>query len=131
MEDGDRIVIDAEAGIWHLANAGAVTWAQWAHAVADLEGRNADLIDAARLNALVSFAALAPDGRIVEARDADLPLPPASTLKTVTALYALDRLGHAHRFRTRVLLEAFTQAAEERYRDNPHTRPHDAAGSKP
>ncbi|MFD2610701.1 family 1 glycosylhydrolase [Deinococcus taklimakanensis] len=40
------LLIDAEAGIWHLANAGAVTWAQWAHAVADLEGLNADLIDA-------------------------------------------------------------------------------------
>ena len=67
-----------------------------------------ELIDAARLNAQVSFAALAPDGRIVEARDADLPLPPASTLKTVTALYALDRLGPAHRFRTRVLLDGDT-----------------------
>ena len=33
----------------------------------------------------------------------DLMLPPASTLKTVTTLFALDRLGPAHRFATRVL----------------------------
>lgn len=34
---------------------------------------------------------------------ADAPLPPASTMKAITALYALDRLGADHRFRTRVL----------------------------
>ncbi|MFN6997311.1 MAG: LysR family transcriptional regulator [Aquincola tertiaricarbonis] len=33
--------------------------------------------------------------------------------------------------RTRVLLEAFRKAAEERYRDNPHTRPQPATGAKP
>lgn len=38
----------------------------------------------------------------------DLMLPPASTLKTVTALYALDRLGAGHRFTTRVLRDGDT-----------------------
>lgn len=33
----------------------------------------------------------------------ELMLPPASTLKIVSALYALDRLGQSHRFSTRVL----------------------------
>jgi serine-type D-Ala-D-Ala carboxypeptidase/endopeptidase (penicillin-binding protein 4) len=33
----------------------------------------------------------------------DLALPPASVAKAVTSLYALDRLGAAHRFVTRVL----------------------------
>lgn len=32
-----------------------------------------------------------------------MPLPPASTLKAVTALYALARLGEGHRFSTRVI----------------------------
>lgn len=68
----------------------------------------AQLIGAARLDAQVGFAALRPDGTVLDARDADAGVPPASTLKTVTALYALDRLGPAHRFATRVLLDGDT-----------------------
>src|SRR4029079_12746516 len=37
---------------------------------------------------------------------ADTPLPPASTLKVLTALTAVDRLGPDHRFTTRVLTDA-------------------------
>ena len=44
-------------------------------------------------------------GAILDARAPDLMLPPASTLKVVTALYALDRLGGDFRFNTRVLLD--------------------------
>lgn len=52
----------------------------------------------------LAYAALDPaTGRVLAQRSADLPLPPASTLKTVTALYALDRLGEGHRFTTRVI----------------------------
>lgn len=52
----------------------------------------------------LSYAVLDPaTGDLLAQRDADLPLPPASTLKTVTALYALDRLGEGHRFTTRVI----------------------------
>lgn len=39
---------------------------------------------------------------------AELMMPPASTLKTVTALYALDRLGPDYRFATRVLRDGDT-----------------------
>ena len=42
-------------------------------------------------------------GAVRASHQPDLPLPPASTLKIVTALYALDRLGARHRFATRVL----------------------------
>ena len=42
-------------------------------------------------------------GEVLAARDADLALPPASTLKAVTALYGLERLGAGHTFRTRLL----------------------------
>ncbi|MFK3738422.1 family 1 glycosylhydrolase [Massilia sp. TN1-12] len=41
------LAIDAEAGIWHLANAGAVTWAELARKAADAAG-----IDAATLQAV-------------------------------------------------------------------------------
>jgi dTDP-4-dehydrorhamnose reductase len=41
------LAIDAEAGIWHLANAGSVTWAELARKAADMAG-----IDAGRLEAV-------------------------------------------------------------------------------
>ena len=52
----------------------------------------------------LAYAVLDPmTGATLAERAADLSLPPASTLKTVTALYALDRLGEGHRFTTRVI----------------------------
>lgn len=47
----------------------------------------------------------AATGQVLAARDADRGLPPASTLKSVTALYVLDRLGSERRLATRVLLD--------------------------
>lgn len=41
-------------------------------------------------------------GEVLDMRHDDVALPPASTLKVITALYALDRLGPTHRFTTRV-----------------------------
>ncbi|WP_092082253.1 D-alanyl-D-alanine carboxypeptidase/D-alanyl-D-alanine endopeptidase [Poseidonocella sedimentorum] len=64
----------------------------------------ADLIAKARLDGPVALALVnAADGRVMEARGADVALPPASVLKVVTALYALEALGPAFRFETRVL----------------------------
>ncbi|MDO5646372.1 D-alanyl-D-alanine carboxypeptidase [Paracoccus sp. (in: a-proteobacteria)] len=57
----------------------------------------------AGLRGIVSYAVLPLRGDAL-LRDADTPLPPASTLKALTAMYVLDRLGAAHRFRTRVFL---------------------------
>ncbi|MRX51261.1 peptidase S13 [Paracoccus sp. S-4012] len=66
----------------------------------------ADLIAQAGLGGSVGFAVLdAATGLPLGGMNADLPLPPASTLKAVTALYALDRLGPRHRFVTRVLTD--------------------------
>ncbi len=42
-------------------------------------------------------------GALVEGREANAPMPPASVAKALTALYALDRLGAAYQFRTRVI----------------------------
>jgi dTDP-4-dehydrorhamnose reductase len=38
------LLIDGEAGVWHLANAGAVSWFDFACAAADRSGRGVDLI---------------------------------------------------------------------------------------
>ncbi len=62
------------------------------------------LVAAARLGGTVGFVlADAATGRILESADADQGLPPASTAKTVTTLYALDALGPGHRFATRLV----------------------------
>ncbi|MDQ1847472.1 D-alanyl-D-alanine carboxypeptidase/D-alanyl-D-alanine-endopeptidase [Gemmobacter fulvus] len=64
----------------------------------------ARLIAAAQLGGAVGcLVADAATGAVLEAEAADLGLPPASVMKALTAAYALDRLGAAHRFETRVL----------------------------
>ncbi|WP_461307374.1 D-alanyl-D-alanine carboxypeptidase/D-alanyl-D-alanine endopeptidase, partial [Albidovulum sp.] len=45
----------------------------------------------------------AATGRIFEQHHGSRPMPPASTLKIVTSLYALEHLGAAHRFETRLI----------------------------
>ncbi len=42
-------------------------------------------------------------GTILEELDSGVPLPPASVAKAMTAIYAREALGPAHRFRTRVV----------------------------
>ena len=64
----------------------------------------ARLIRAAKLGGQTGLIlADAHSGAVLEDFGADTPLPPASTAKTITALYALERLGAAHRFATRLL----------------------------
>ena len=63
-----------------------------------------DLVAAARLGGSVGFLAVdTATGTVIEARLPDAPLPPASTAKVITALFALDRLGPAFRFSTRLV----------------------------
>lgn len=63
------------------------------------------LVREARLGGKVGYAVIdVKTGEVLEAREGDTLLPPASTLKTVTALYALDRLGPSFRFATEVLV---------------------------
>jgi D-alanyl-D-alanine carboxypeptidase/D-alanyl-D-alanine-endopeptidase (penicillin-binding protein 4) len=62
------------------------------------------LVRAAKLTGDVGFAVTdAATGEVLESRLGETALPPASTLKTVTSLYALEKLGPAHRFATEVL----------------------------
>ncbi|MEL6960035.1 MAG: D-alanyl-D-alanine carboxypeptidase/D-alanyl-D-alanine-endopeptidase [Pseudomonadota bacterium] len=64
----------------------------------------ADLIEAAQLGGDVAcVVADARTGEELVAVGADIPLPPASVTKAVTALYALDALGGGFRFVTRVV----------------------------
>ncbi len=62
------------------------------------------LIDAAGLGGEVGFClADAHTGELLEAVRGGEGLPPASTAKVITSLFALERLGVEHRFVTRVL----------------------------
>ncbi|MGR3359781.1 MAG: D-alanyl-D-alanine carboxypeptidase [Paracoccus sp. (in: a-proteobacteria)] len=64
----------------------------------------AQLIRASGLAGTTGYALVDPlQGRIMAEGGAAMPFSPASTMKAITALYALDRLGQTHRFRTRVL----------------------------
>ena len=45
----------------------------------------------------------AKTGKILEAHNPILSLPPASVTKVITALYALDRLGADYRFQTSLI----------------------------
>lgn len=65
--------------------------------------RPADLIAKADLDAEVDYAVFDVSGTLLEARGGDRPVAPASTLKVLTTLFALDRLGADRRFQTRVL----------------------------
>lgn len=62
------------------------------------------LLAQANLGGITGFAALdAETGALIEARNPDAAMPPASTTKAATALYALSVLGSEARFETRVL----------------------------
>lgn len=61
-------------------------------------------IRSANLGGRVGYAvADAATGNILEARLDDTRLPPASTLKVVTAIYGLERLGPTFQFKTHLL----------------------------
>ena len=64
----------------------------------------AELIAAAKLGGSVTYALMdGKTGALLDAREPDLALPPASVAKAVTSLYALEKLGAGYRFLTRVL----------------------------
>lgn len=63
-----------------------------------------DIVGRARLGGTVGFAVIDMDsGRLVEGQNEQAALPPASVAKAVTALYAREALGPAHRFSTRLM----------------------------
>ena len=72
--------------------------------VARAAGSLSDLLAGSGLSGQTALVALdAGTGEVIEAYNADLGLPPASTIKAITALYALQHLGPNFRHVTRVL----------------------------
>lgn len=64
----------------------------------------AALVAAAKLGGAVSLAvADARTGQVIEGLDQGRALPPASCMKALTTLFALDRLGADYRWTTRIL----------------------------
>lgn len=64
----------------------------------------AQMVDAARLGGRTGVVVIdAASGRVLEGLNAQDELPPASVAKAMTALYAIDRLGPAHRWITRII----------------------------
>ncbi|CUH67293.1 D-alanyl-D-alanine carboxypeptidase DacB precursor [Thalassovita gelatinovora] len=62
------------------------------------------LIHKAGLSGQIGFAvADTATGRVLESHGGAQGLPPASVTKSITALYALEKLGPSHRFRTRLI----------------------------
>ena len=67
-------------------------------------GTAEEIVAAAGLSGMVSYVlADRATGAILEQRDADRPMPPASTAKTLTTIYALAALGQDYRFTTDLL----------------------------
>ncbi len=70
-------------------------------------------IEAARLGGDVGYAvADAVTGEVLESVRPLQAHPPASVTKAVTALYALEKLGAQHRFRTRIMATGHLEAGE-------------------
>lgn len=64
----------------------------------------AALVDAAKLSGVVGYCvADLATGKVLEAAGAAQVMAPASVTKAVTTLFALEKLGVAHRFATRVM----------------------------
>ncbi|MBV0911007.1 D-alanyl-D-alanine carboxypeptidase/D-alanyl-D-alanine endopeptidase [Anianabacter salinae] len=62
-----------------------------------------DLIAEAALSGKIGYVvADAASGEVLETHSPLVSLPPASTTKAISALYALDRLGAGYRFKTRL-----------------------------
>ena len=70
----------------------------------DLAGAGQALINGSHLTGRFAYAvADAATGEILDARNGEEPMAPASTAKAITTGYALEHLGPAYRFRTRLL----------------------------
>ncbi|HET7458180.1 MAG TPA: sugar nucleotide-binding protein, partial [Gemmatimonadaceae bacterium] len=54
------LLVDGERGIWHLANGGAVTWAELARRVAERAGLDASLVVARPASSIAAFVARRP-----------------------------------------------------------------------
>ncbi|MFC3170300.1 D-alanyl-D-alanine carboxypeptidase [Paracoccus fontiphilus] len=87
-----------------LAGLAALPAAAWGRPPEKPRFTAGPLVATGRLRGVVAYARLDRDGAdLADAALAAAPMMPASTLKAVTALYALDRLGGSRTFRTQVI----------------------------
>jgi dTDP-4-dehydrorhamnose reductase len=80
------LLVDAESGIWHLANAGAITWAELARRAASLAGLDpaaVDAVPAAALNLAARRPAASP---LASVRGAVMP-----SLESALERYLVER----------------------------------------
>ena len=88
---------------WVLAGLGAGLAAP-ALGAAQSAPSTADLVAKANLTGTTGFCvADVATGKILDSFNPLAPVPPASVIKAITTLYALDRLGADHQFTTQVL----------------------------
>jgi D-alanyl-D-alanine carboxypeptidase/D-alanyl-D-alanine-endopeptidase (penicillin-binding protein 4) len=88
---------------WVLAGLGAGLAAP-ALGAAQSAPSTADLVAKANLTGTTGFCvADVATGKILDSFHPLAPVPPASVIKAITTLYALDRLGADHQFTTQVL----------------------------
>ncbi|HEV2860478.1 MAG TPA: family 1 glycosylhydrolase [Pyrinomonadaceae bacterium] len=73
------LLIDGEQGVWHLANAGAVTWAEFARLTASLAGLDPSLVKA-RPTRELNLAAPRPSYSVLASRRGALLPPLAAAL---------------------------------------------------
>lgn len=87
-----------------LAGLAALPAASWARPPAKPAFPAGPVVATAGLPGIVAYARMdLPGDRLADAALAAAPMMPASTLKAVTALYALARLGRSRSFATRVI----------------------------
>ncbi|MCV2867917.1 D-alanyl-D-alanine carboxypeptidase [Defluviimonas sp. WL0002] len=68
------------------------------------KGSAADLVAKAKLGGQTTFALCDLEtGQLIEAMEPGLGMPPASTAKAITSLFALEHLGAGYRFSTRLI----------------------------
>ena len=80
-----------------------------------LAGRLAEALDARALRRarISAYVVRANDGAVIFERSADRPLTPASNMKILTAMAALETFGPSHRFETTILADTSPDAAGE------------------
>lgn len=67
-------------------------------------GGGGAIAQAANLGGAIGFVVIDnSSGRVLEAMNEDVALPPASVAKAMTTIYALDRLGPQYRYATRII----------------------------
>jgi dTDP-4-dehydrorhamnose reductase len=107
------LLIDGEAGVWHLANAGVISWADFARSAASMAGEDASLIDDRPIQSFDYAAARPAFSALTSERGLLLPSLEDSVARYVrdcevswTQTGALEEAAPEHLRRTKVAASA-------------------------